>query len=59
MVVKHAHHYWNIFELSKENGDYTNARNTLNDIAKLFNLTEGKKVEINKGDEITFKFGDE
>ena len=59
MVVKHAHHYWNIFELSKENGDYTNARNTLNDIAKLFNLTEGKKVEINKGDEVTFKFGDE
>jgi hypothetical protein len=59
MVSKHLAKYWEIHEQSFILGDFTNARQTLNDIAKLMGLNEPDKMDVNQQSIIKFKFGDE
>lgn len=58
-VDKHLYQYWQIYDKAMEKGDYTNARQTLNDIAKLKGLNEAEKMDITTQGEIRFNFGDE
>jgi hypothetical protein len=59
MVSKHLAKYWAIHDQSLSTGDFTNARQTLNDIAKLMGLNEPDKMDVNQSSVIKFKFGDE
>jgi hypothetical protein len=57
LILKHLQKYWEIFEKAKENGDMTNARQTLNDIAKMQGLNEPDKVHVT-GTSIKLNFGE-
>ena len=59
MVSKHLAKYWDIHDQSLTLGDFTNARQTLNDIAKLMGLNEPDKMDVSRFSIIKFKFGDE
>ena len=58
-VTKHLKKYWDLFDTAVEKGDITNARQTLDAIAKLMGLNEPDKLDMNASGEINFKFGDE
>jgi hypothetical protein len=58
LILKHLQKYWEVYEQAKINGDLSNARQTLNDIAKMQGLAEPQKIEI-KGTSIKLNFGDE
>ena len=59
MVSKHLIKYWDIYDEAINKNDLTNARQALNDIAKLFGLNEPDKVDTNLTGTIKFNFGDE
>ena len=59
MVSKHLAKYLDIHDQSLTLGDFTNARQTLNDIAKLMGLNEPDKMDVSRFSIIKFKFGDE
>lgn len=46
LVLKHIAHYWEIHSRAINEKDFTNARQSLNDIAKLIGLNEPEKVKI-------------
>ena len=54
-ITKHLRKYWNIHEEAVKRGDINNARQTLNDIAKLMGLNEPDKLQTSET--ITFNFG--
>jgi len=57
LILKHTQKYWDVYEQAIENRDLTNARQTLNDLAKLQGLNEPDKVEV-RGTSIKLNFGD-
>jgi hypothetical protein len=58
-VSKHLMNYWKIYDEARFKGDLTNARQTLDAIAKMMGLNEPDRLDMNASGEITFKFGDE
>ena len=56
LILKHTQKYWDIYEQSLMSNDYTNARQSLNDLAKLQGLNEPDKVHIT-GTSINLNFG--
>jgi hypothetical protein len=59
LVDKHLQSYWEIHAEAMESGDLSNARQTLDAIAKLQGLNEPDKIDIKGSTTIQFKFGDE
>ena len=59
LITKHLTKYWGIYDLAISGKDLSNARQTLDAIAKLMGLNEPDKLDMNTKGEITFKFGDE
>lgn len=59
LVDKHLISYWEIYDNAVRDGDWTNARQTLDAIAKLQGLNEPEKLDLNNTTTIQFKFGDE
>lgn len=59
LVDKHLQSYWDIHAEAMESGDLSNARQTLDAIAKLQGLNEPDKIDIKGSTTIQFKFGDE
>ena len=57
LISKHIMKYWEIHEQATENKDWTNARQALNDLAKLQGLNEPEKVHIT-GTSIKLNFGE-
>jgi len=58
-ITKHLLKYWEIHDDAIDKGDLTNARQTLDAIAKLMGLNEPDRLDMNASGEINFKFGDE
>ncbi len=58
LVLKHITKYWDIYKEALENSDLTNARQVLNDLAKLQGLNEPDKVEV-RGTSIKLNFGEQ
>jgi hypothetical protein len=56
LILKHIKNYWDIYETALINSDLTNARQVLNDLAKLQGLNEPDKVEVS-GTQIKLNFG--
>ena len=56
LVMKHIHQYWRIHSQALEQRDLTNARQVLNDLAKMLGLNEPDKVEV-RGTQIKLNFG--
>jgi hypothetical protein len=56
LILKHIHQYWRIHSEALEQRDLTNARQALNDLAKLMGLNEPDKVEV-RGTQIKLNFG--
>ena len=46
LILKHTQKYWDIYEHALMSNDFTNARQSLNDLAKLQGLNEPDKVHI-------------
>jgi hypothetical protein len=59
LVDKHLQSYWNIHAEAMGLGDLSNARQTLDAIAKLQGLNEPDKIDLKSSTTIEFKFGDE
>lgn len=59
LIDKHLQSYWDIHGQAMMNGDLTNARQTLDAIAKLMGLNEPEKIDMKSSTTIEFKFGDE
>ena len=57
LILKHLQKYWDVYEQAKNNGDMGNARQTLNDIAKMQGLNEPDKVHVT-GTSIKLNFGE-
>jgi len=57
LVLKHTQKYWDIYEQALIQGDLTNGRQALNDLAKLQGLNEPDKVHIT-GTSIKLNFGE-
>ena len=57
LIMKHIYKYWEIHSQALEQRDLTNARQALNDLAKLLGLNEPDKVEV-RGTTIKLNFGD-
>lgn len=57
LILKHTQKYWEVYQSALDNGDLTNARNALNDLAKLQGLNEPDKVHIT-GTQIKLNFGE-
>jgi hypothetical protein len=57
LIIKHLQKYWDIYEQALISGDLTNARQSLNDLAKLQGLNEAEKVHIT-GTSIKLNFGE-
>lgn len=57
LILKHTQKYWDIYEQALIQSDLTNARNALNDLAKLQGLNEPDKVHIT-GTSIKLNFGE-
>jgi hypothetical protein len=57
LILKHTQKYWDIYENAVISGDLTNARNSLNDLAKLQGLNEPEKLHIT-GTQIKLNFGE-
>lgn len=58
LVMKHIYKYWEIHSQALQQRDLTNARQALNDLAKLLGLNEPDKVEV-RGTTIKLNFGEE
>jgi hypothetical protein len=58
-IHKHLLSYWKLYDEAIDKGDLSNARQTLDAIAKLMGLNEPDKLDMNATGEIAFKFGDE
>jgi hypothetical protein len=58
-ISKHLLKYWQVYDDAIFKGDLTNARQSLDAIAKLMGLNEPEKMDLNTSGEINFKFGDE
>jgi hypothetical protein len=56
LILKHTQRYWDIYSQAIELRDLTNARQVLNDLAKLQGLNEPDKVEV-RGTSIKLNFG--
>lgn len=56
LILKHTQRYWDIYAQAIELRDLTNARQALNDLAKLQGLNEPDKVEV-RGTSIKLNFG--
>lgn len=56
LILKHTQRYWDIYSQAIELRDLTNARQALNDLAKLQGLNEPDKVEV-RGTSIKLNFG--
>jgi leucyl aminopeptidase (aminopeptidase T) len=56
LILKHTQKYWDIYEHALMSNDFTNARQSLNDLAKLQGLNEPDKVHIT-GTSIKLNFG--
>ena len=59
LIDKHLVSYWEIYDKAVKEGDLSNARQTLDAIAKLQGLNEPDKLDLNNTTTIEFKFGDE
>ncbi len=59
LITKHLKAYWDIHSRALTSNDLSNARQVLNDIAKLTGINEPDKLDIKGENIITFKFGDE
>jgi hypothetical protein len=57
LVSKHLNRYWDLYDRAITQRDLTNARQALNDIAKLQGLYEPDKLEVKQDTIIEFKFG--
>lgn len=57
LVLKHTQKYWDVYQQALVQGDLTNARNSLNDLAKLQGLNEPDKVHVT-GTSIKLNFGE-
>jgi leucyl aminopeptidase (aminopeptidase T) len=57
LILKHTQKYWDIYAQAIEQRDLTNARQSLNDLAKLQGLNEPDKVHIT-GTSIKLNFGE-
>ena len=58
LILKHTQKYWDIYEQALMSNDLTNARNSLNDLAKLQGLAQPDKIEITTKT-IKLNFGNE
>jgi hypothetical protein len=56
LISKHIQKYWEIHDNAMESGDLSNARQVLNDIAKLLGMNEPDKVSVS-GQSIKLNFG--
>lgn len=56
LILKHTQKYWDIYAEALNTRDLTNARQALNDLAKLQGLNEPDKVEV-RGTSIKLNFG--
>jgi len=59
LISKHLKKYWEIYDYAMEDGDWSNARQTLNDISKLLGMAEPEKVDVKQELKIRFKFGND
>lgn len=59
LVDKHLISYWEIYNNAVTEGDWSNARQTLDAIARLQGLNEPDKMDLNNNTTIEFNFGDE
>ena len=59
LITKHLKKYWEIYDYAMEDGDWSNARQTLNDISKLLGMSEPEKLNVEQELKIKFKFGDD
>ena len=57
LILKHTQKYWDIYQQAIEQRDLTNARGSLNDLAKLQGLAQPEKIEIT-GKTIKLNFGE-
>lgn len=57
LILKHTQKYWDIYSQALDQRDLTNARQVLNDLAKLQGLAEPEKVHIT-GTSIKLNFGE-
>lgn len=59
LINKHLKKYWQIYDYAMEDGDWSNARQTLNDISKLLGMGEAEKIDVKQELKIRFKFGND
>jgi len=59
LIDKHLRSYWEIHHEAMVSNDLTNARQTLDAIAKLMGLNEPDKVDMTTEIKLKFNFGDE
>ena len=59
LITKHLKKYWEIYDYAMEDGDWSNARQTLNDISKLLGMNEPEKMDVQQELQIRFKFGND
>ena len=59
LIDNHLLHKWDLYNQAKNEKDLSNARQTLDAIAKLMGLNEPEKVDMKSTTTIEFKFGDE
>jgi len=59
LINKHLNKYWQIYDYAMEEGDWSNARQTLNDISKLLGMNEPERIETKQELKIRFKFGND
>ncbi len=56
LVTKHLRKYWQIYDLSLQKDDLSNARQVLGDISKLLGMAEPERVDVTQELKIRFKF---
>ncbi len=56
LITKHLRKYWEIYDLSLQKDDLSNARQVLNDISKLLGMNEPERVDVTQELKIRFKF---
>ena len=56
LVTKHLRKYWQIYDLSLQKDDLSNARQVLGDISKLLGMAEPERLDIQQELKIRFKF---
>ncbi len=56
LITKHLRKYWEIYDLSLQKDDLSNARQVLGDISKLLGMAEPERLDIQQELKIRFKF---